>query len=110
MGIVGHFIGGKHVASSSGRTADILEPMTGEVRGQVALGNAAEVRMAVENAKAAHSLAQAGSANPGIDREGSCDDWSRARRNDWHNAWHRDGHNDGHNHVHNDVHNAAHNG
>ncbi len=53
MAIVGHFIGGKHVAGTSGRTADVYQPMTGEVRGQVALASAAEVRAAVENAKAA---------------------------------------------------------
>ena len=53
MAIVGHFIGGKHVAGTSGRTSDIYEPMTGDVRGQVALANAADVRTAVENAKAA---------------------------------------------------------
>jgi malonate-semialdehyde dehydrogenase (acetylating)/methylmalonate-semialdehyde dehydrogenase len=35
--------------------SDVFEPMTGEVRGQVALANAAEVRAAVENAKAAQA-------------------------------------------------------
>jgi len=53
MAVVGHYIGGKHVASKSGRTADIMQPMDGTVRGQVALGSAAELRQAVENAKAA---------------------------------------------------------
>ncbi|MCO5161936.1 MAG: CoA-acylating methylmalonate-semialdehyde dehydrogenase [Mesorhizobium sp.] len=53
MAILGHFIGGKHVASTSGRVADVLQPMDGSVRGQVALGSAAELRQAVENAKAA---------------------------------------------------------
>ncbi|MCR5856818.1 CoA-acylating methylmalonate-semialdehyde dehydrogenase [Mesorhizobium sp. J428] len=53
MAILGHFIGGKHVASTSGRVADVLQPMDGSVRGQVALGSAAELRSAVENAKAA---------------------------------------------------------
>ena len=53
MAVVGHYIGGKHVASNSGRTADIMQPMDGSVRGQVALGSAAELRQAVENAKAA---------------------------------------------------------
>ena len=53
MAILGHFIGGKHVASTSGRVADVLQPMDGSVRGQVALGSAAELRKAVENAKAA---------------------------------------------------------
>ncbi|MBS9722260.1 CoA-acylating methylmalonate-semialdehyde dehydrogenase [Tianweitania sp. BSSL-BM11] len=53
MDQVGHFIGGKHVASTSGRSQDIMQPMDGSVRGQVALGTVAELRQAVENAKAA---------------------------------------------------------
>ncbi len=47
----GHFIGGKHVAGTSGRQADLFWPMTGEVAGSVALASAAEVRAAVENAR-----------------------------------------------------------
>ncbi len=50
---VGHFIGGKHVPGTSGRTSDIWQPMTGEVVGRLALASAAEMRAAVENAKAA---------------------------------------------------------
>ncbi|MCV0394373.1 MAG: CoA-acylating methylmalonate-semialdehyde dehydrogenase [Rhizobiaceae bacterium] len=50
---VGHFIGGKRVAGTSGRTADVMQPMDGTVRGRVALASADEVRKAVENAKAA---------------------------------------------------------
>jgi malonate-semialdehyde dehydrogenase (acetylating)/methylmalonate-semialdehyde dehydrogenase len=50
---IGHFIGGKHVKGASGRTGDVFQPMTGEVIGKVALATAAEVRGAVENAKAA---------------------------------------------------------
>jgi len=50
---VGHFIGGKHIAGTSGRTSDIFEPMTGDIVGRVALANQAELRLAVENAKAA---------------------------------------------------------
>ena len=53
VAITGHFIGGKHVASTSGRVADVMQPMDGTVRGQVALGSTAELRAAVENAKAA---------------------------------------------------------
>src|SRR5690606_33097424 len=53
METLGHFIGGKHVAGTSGRTADILQPMDGTVRGKVALASKAEVRKAVENAAAA---------------------------------------------------------
>ena len=47
---VGHFIGGKHVAGTSGRTADIYQPMDGSVIGKVALASPAEMRAAVENA------------------------------------------------------------
>ncbi len=53
MRSIGHFIGGKHVKGNSGRTADVFEPMTGEVQAKVALASKAEVRAAVENAKAA---------------------------------------------------------
>ncbi len=53
MRSVGHFIGGKEVAGTSGRTADVFEPMTGEVQAKVALATKAELRAAVENAKAA---------------------------------------------------------
>ena len=58
----GHFIGGKNVPGRSGRTADVFEPMTGDVRAKVALASAAEVREAVENAKAAQPAW--GSTNP----------------------------------------------
>ncbi len=51
----GHFIGGKHVAGTSGRKADVFMPMTGEVQATVALASQAEVRHAVEVAKAAHA-------------------------------------------------------
>src|ERR1700739_3541026 len=53
MRSIGHFIGGKEVKGNSGRTADVFEPMTGDVQAKVALGSKAEVRAAVENAKAA---------------------------------------------------------
>ena len=49
----GHFIGGKHVAGTSGRKQDVMQPMDGSVRGTVALASPAELRAAVENAKAA---------------------------------------------------------
>ena len=49
----GHFIGGKRVAGKSGRTSDVFQPMDGTVRGRVALASKAEMRAAVENAKAA---------------------------------------------------------
>ncbi|PZO77764.1 MAG: methylmalonate-semialdehyde dehydrogenase (CoA acylating) [Mesorhizobium amorphae] len=50
---IGHFIGGKRVAGTSGRAQDIMQPMDGTVRGRVALATRAELRQAVENAKAA---------------------------------------------------------
>ena len=49
----GHFINGKRVAGTSGRKQDIMQPMDGTVRGTVALASPAELRAAVENAKAA---------------------------------------------------------
>jgi malonate-semialdehyde dehydrogenase (acetylating)/methylmalonate-semialdehyde dehydrogenase len=50
---IGHFIGGKTVPGTSGRSGEVYEPMTGEVSGRVALASKAELRAAVENAKAA---------------------------------------------------------
>jgi len=50
---IGHFIGGKHVPGKSGRTADVFQPMTGEVIAKVALASRDELRQAIENAKAA---------------------------------------------------------
>ncbi|HEY8566342.1 MAG TPA: CoA-acylating methylmalonate-semialdehyde dehydrogenase [Beijerinckiaceae bacterium] len=50
---VGHFVGGREVAGSSGRYADIYQPMDGAVIGRVALASRAEMRAAVENAAAA---------------------------------------------------------
>ena len=49
----GHFIGGKNVAGTSGRTSDIYNPNTGEVQATVALASPAELRAAVKNAKQA---------------------------------------------------------
>lgn len=51
--IVQHWIGGKIVAGTSGRTADVYNPATGEVVRQVALASAAELDAAVQAAKAA---------------------------------------------------------
>jgi malonate-semialdehyde dehydrogenase (acetylating)/methylmalonate-semialdehyde dehydrogenase len=53
MDVLGHFIGGKRVAGSSGRTADVMQPMDGTVRGKVALASKDELRKAVENANQA---------------------------------------------------------
>ena len=50
---IGHFIGGKAVPGSSGRFADVFNPSTGAVQARVALASAAELRAAVENARAA---------------------------------------------------------
>ena len=50
---VDHFIGGKRVAGSSGRKADVFRPATGEVQAEVPLANADEVRAAIDNAAAA---------------------------------------------------------
>jgi malonate-semialdehyde dehydrogenase (acetylating) / methylmalonate-semialdehyde dehydrogenase len=50
---VGHFIGGKHVAGTSGRKQPIYNPATGEIQGEVSLASADELNAAVENAKAA---------------------------------------------------------
>src|SRR2546421_7876347 len=52
MRTIGHFIGGREVNGASGRFADVFEPMTGEVQAKVALASKAELRAAVENAKA----------------------------------------------------------
>lgn len=49
----GHFIGGKNVAGTSGKTSEIYNPNTGEVQATVALASPSELRAAVENAKVA---------------------------------------------------------
>jgi malonate-semialdehyde dehydrogenase (acetylating)/methylmalonate-semialdehyde dehydrogenase len=48
-----HFIGGKHVAGTSGRFADVFDPNTGAVQARVPLASAAEMAAAVDNAAAA---------------------------------------------------------
>lgn len=50
---IGHFIGGKAVAGTSGRFSDVYNPSTGAVQARVALASQAELRAAVENAKEA---------------------------------------------------------
>lgn len=50
---IGHFIGGRRVAGTSGRVQNVMQPMDGSVRGHVSLASAAEVRTAIENAKEA---------------------------------------------------------
>src|SRR5437667_3529336 len=62
MRTIGHFIGGREVKGTSGRTADVFEPMTGDVQAKLDLASKTEVRAAVENAKAAQ--AEWGAINP----------------------------------------------
>ncbi len=50
---LGHFIGGKTVAGTSGRFADVFDPNTGAVQARAPLASAAEVAAAVANAQAA---------------------------------------------------------
>lgn len=50
---IGHFIGGKNVAGTSGRFADVYDPNTGEVQAKVALASTDEINAAVANAAAA---------------------------------------------------------
>jgi len=42
MRSIGHFIGGKEVKGTSGRTADVFEPMTGDLQATVAPASKAE--------------------------------------------------------------------
>ncbi|KIT15970.1 CoA-acylating methylmalonate-semialdehyde dehydrogenase [Jannaschia aquimarina] len=48
MDQIGHYIDGARVAGTSGRTADVFNPATGEVQAKVALASADEVARAVE--------------------------------------------------------------
>src|SRR3977135_4496927 len=50
---IGHFVGGKTVAGTSGRTGDVFNPNTGEVQAKVALASKSEVEAAIANAQAA---------------------------------------------------------
>jgi malonate-semialdehyde dehydrogenase (acetylating) / methylmalonate-semialdehyde dehydrogenase len=50
---ISHFIGGTHVAGTSGRFGDVYDPSTGEVQARVALASTAEVEAAIANAAAA---------------------------------------------------------
>ena len=53
MTTLGNFIGGQAVASTSGRTATVFNPASGEPRFQVALSSADETRQAIANAESA---------------------------------------------------------
>ncbi len=48
-----HFIGGQHVKGTSGRTAEVFNPATGEAEKRVPLASAGELDAAVANAKEA---------------------------------------------------------
>ena len=50
---IGHFIGGKTVAGTSGRSGDVFNPNTGEVQAKVAFAKKAEMEQAIANAEAA---------------------------------------------------------
>ncbi len=52
---IGHFIGGKHTAGTSGRSGDIFNPNTGDVQAQVAFASKSEVQQAIGNAEAAQT-------------------------------------------------------
>jgi malonate-semialdehyde dehydrogenase (acetylating)/methylmalonate-semialdehyde dehydrogenase len=50
---IAHFIGGKIVAGTSGRFADVFDPNTGAVQARVALASKAEVEAVIDDAEAA---------------------------------------------------------
>jgi malonate-semialdehyde dehydrogenase (acetylating)/methylmalonate-semialdehyde dehydrogenase len=50
MEVMGHFVDGKRVAGTSGRTKDIFNPNTGQVQRQVCMATAAELDAAVQSA------------------------------------------------------------
>src|SRR5467141_779201 len=50
---IGHFIGGKQTAGTSGRSGDVFNPNTGEVQAKVSFADKSEVERAAANAEAA---------------------------------------------------------
>src|SRR5262245_47393419 len=50
---IGHFVGGKEIKGTSGRSGDVFNPNTGEVQAKVAFAAKAEVEQAIANADAA---------------------------------------------------------
>ena len=50
---IGHFVGGKEVKGTSGRSGDVFNPNTGEVQAKVAFAAKSEVEQAIANADAA---------------------------------------------------------
>ena len=59
---IGHWIDGQEVAGTSGRTADVYNPATGEVQARVALASTAELDAAI--ASAARAQVKWGATNP----------------------------------------------
>ena len=53
MKTIGHFINGKEVNGTSGRTADVFNPATGDVQAKVMLATKAEVDEIVDQARVA---------------------------------------------------------
>ncbi len=53
MRSIPHYINGARVEGTSGRTADVFNPATGEVQAQVQLANASELNAAIASAKEA---------------------------------------------------------
>ncbi|MGE4428105.1 MAG: CoA-acylating methylmalonate-semialdehyde dehydrogenase [Solirubrobacteraceae bacterium] len=51
--LIPHFVGGRRVEGTSGRTAVVFDPSTGQVQAQVALASKAEVDAAIADAAAA---------------------------------------------------------
>ena len=62
MKVIGHFINGREVSSSSKKTANIFNPATGEIQRKVSLGLASELNEAVKKAK--ESQPAWGATNP----------------------------------------------
>ena len=50
---IGHYVGNKRVAGTSGRAGDVTNPATGEVTAKVAFASEAEIDAAVQVAKKA---------------------------------------------------------
>ncbi|RKQ71901.1 methylmalonate-semialdehyde dehydrogenase [acylating] [Litorimonas taeanensis] len=53
MNVIGHFVDGKRVAGTSGRTKDIFNPNTGQVQSQVSMATPAELDAAVASSEKA---------------------------------------------------------
>ena len=62
MKVIGHFINGREVSSSSKKTANVFNPATGEIQRKVSLGLASELNEAVKKAK--ESQPAWGATNP----------------------------------------------